>query len=83
MEDKPILGPLEGIPPWQLTWRQLVTFAANYYQRSMGEVALAALPPQLRGLTALQLARRLRRKPADAADARHPMRRQMSPKVSR
>ncbi len=67
MEDKPILGPLEGIPPLAPTWRQLVTFAGNYYQRSGGEVALAALPPQLRGLTALQLARRLRRKPADAA----------------
>jgi len=32
----------------------------------VGEVALAALPPQLRGLSALQLARRLRRKPAAA-----------------
>ena len=67
MEEKPILGALEDIPPLTLTWRQLVTFAANYYQRSVGEVALAALPPQLRGLSALQLARRLRRKPAAAA----------------
>ncbi len=66
MEDKPILGALEGIPPLAAAWRQLVTFSANYYQRSMGEVALAALPPQLRGLSALQLARRLRRKPAEA-----------------
>lgn len=65
MEDKPILGPLEGITPLSPTWRQLVTFSANYYQRSAGEVALAALPPQLRGLTAVQLARRLRRKAAD------------------
>jgi hypothetical protein len=67
MEEKPILGALEDIPPLTLTWRQLVTFAANYYQRSVGEVALAALPPQLRGLSALQLARRLRRKPAAAS----------------
>jgi primosomal protein N' (replication factor Y) len=65
MEDKPILGPLEGIPPLSPAWRQLVTFSANYYQRGTGEVALAALPPQLRGLTAVQLARRLRRKPGD------------------
>ncbi len=65
MEDKPILGPLEGITPLSLAWRQLVTFSANYYQRSTGEVALAALPPQLRGLTAVQLARRLRRKPPE------------------
>jgi primosomal protein N' (replication factor Y) len=69
MEDKPILGPLEGITPLSPTWRQLVTFSANYYQRSAGEVALAALPPQLRGLTAVQLARRLRRKTADGKGA--------------
>ena len=33
----------------------------RYYQRSLGEVALAALPPQLRDLQPEQLARRLRR----------------------
>ena len=60
-DDKPILGALEGIAPLSANWRQLVTFSANYYQRSIGEVALAALPPQLRGLSALQLARRLGR----------------------
>lgn len=59
---KPIGAPLEGIPPLARSWRQLVTFAANYYQRSLGEVALAALPPQLRELQPVQLARRLRRK---------------------
>ncbi len=73
LEDKAILGPLEGIPPLNAAWRQLVTFSADYYQRGAGEVALAALPPQLRGLTAVQLARRLRRKSdhpvtADLAD---------------
>ncbi len=56
-----ILAPLDGIPPLAAHWRQLVTFAANYYQRGLGEVALAALPPQLRGLDPEQLARRLRR----------------------
>ena len=65
MQDKSILGALEGIAPLPQKWRQLVTFSANYYQRGVGEVALAALPPQLRGLTAVQLARRLRRKSAD------------------
>jgi primosomal protein N' (replication factor Y) len=39
-----------------------VAFAARYYQRSIGEIALAALPPQLRDLTTTQLARRLKRK---------------------
>jgi primosomal protein N' (replication factor Y) len=38
-----------------------VSFTANYYQRSLGEVALAALPPQLRTLDALQVERRLKR----------------------
>jgi primosomal protein N' (replication factor Y) len=45
------------LPPLSANWRQLVTFAAGYYQRSLGEVALAALPPQLRELDAGQLAR--------------------------
>jgi primosomal protein N' (replication factor Y) len=62
LEDKLIVGALEGIAPLPAPWRQLVTFSANYYQRSLGEVALAALPPQLRGLNAGQLARRLIRK---------------------
>src|SRR3954469_15731309 len=58
---KSILGPLDGLPPLSAAWRELVTFAAGYYQRSLGEVALAALPPQLRELDAGQLARRLQR----------------------
>jgi primosomal protein N' (replication factor Y) len=49
---KAIGAPLSDLPPLSANWRQLVTFAANYYQRSLGEVALAALPPQLRELDA-------------------------------
>ena len=65
---RPIAGVLEGIPPLSPAWRRLVTFAGTYYQRGLGEVALAALPPQLRGLDATQLARRLKRvKPAGVA----------------
>ena len=56
-----VAGVLEGIPPLQASWRRLVAFAARYYQRALGEVALAALPPQLRDLTPEQMARRLRR----------------------
>ena len=33
---------LEGIAPLAAPWRQLVAFAARYYQRGLGEVALAA-----------------------------------------
>ena len=60
-----IAGVLDGVAPLDLPWRRLVAFAARYYQRALGEVALAALPPQLRDLKPEQLARRLRR-PATA-----------------
>ena len=62
-----IAGVLDGLAPLSATWRQLVTFTASYYQRSLGEVALAALPPQLRELTPEQLARRLKRPVADTS----------------
>jgi primosomal protein N' (replication factor Y) len=62
--EKPIAGVLAGLAPLAGAWRQLVDFAASYYQRGVGEVALAALPPQLRDLDTTQLARRLQRKPA-------------------
>ncbi|WP_425285657.1 replication restart helicase PriA [Acidovorax soli] len=58
---RPIAGVLDGVAPLDLPWRRLVAFAARYYQRALGEVALAALPPQLRDLRPEQLARRLRR----------------------
>ena len=58
---RPIAATLDTIAALTPAWRQLITFTANYYQRSLGEVALAALPPQLRDLSAVQLARRLKR----------------------
>ena len=66
-QTKAVAGVLEGLPPLSDRWRQLVKFAAQYYQRSLGEVALAALPPQLRELDAVQLARRLKRRAGQAA----------------
>ena len=56
-----VLGVLEGLPALDEAWRQLVQFSAQYYQRSLGEVALSALPPQLRDLSSVQLARRLKK----------------------
>jgi primosomal protein N' (replication factor Y) (superfamily II helicase) len=50
-----------GIQAVSPAWLKLVSFTASYYQRSLGEVALAALPPQLRALDALQVERRLKR----------------------
>ncbi len=58
---RPIASVLDGIAPLSAAWRQLVSFAAHYYQRSVGEVALAALPPQLRDLSTQQWGRRLKR----------------------
>jgi len=63
--EKPIVGALEGMPPLGEAWRRLVTFAASYYQRSLGELALSVLPPQLRELSSTQLQRRLKRAPGD------------------
>jgi len=68
-ELKPVAGALEAITPLSSAWRQLVTFSSQYYQRGLGEVALAALPPQLRDLDAAQLGRRLKRAAASGSDA--------------
>ena len=45
---KPISSVIEGIKPLDKQWLALIEFAAGYYQRSLGEMALQALPPQLR-----------------------------------
>ena len=58
---KAIAGTLDGIAPLSAAWQQLIGFTAQYYQRSLGEVALAALPPQLRELSPQQMQRRLKR----------------------
>jgi primosomal protein N' (replication factor Y) len=58
---KAIAGTLDGIAPLSAAWQQLIGFTAQYYQRSLGEVALAALPPQLRELSPEQMQRRLKR----------------------
>ncbi len=69
IQTRSIVGRLEGLPALSATWRRLIAFTANYYQRSLGEVALAALPPQLRDMTAVQLARRLKRSVPDSSHA--------------
>jgi primosomal protein N' (replication factor Y) len=69
MQTRSIAGLLEGLPALSATWQRLISFTASYYQRSPGEVALAALPPQLRDMTAVQLARRLKRPVPDSSHA--------------
>ncbi len=69
----PVLRPVgevfDSLPPMAPAWLALVDFAASYYQRSVGELALAVLPPELRKLDAPGLAKRLARllKKLDAA----------------
>ncbi|NKI95684.1 primosomal protein N' [Rhizobacter sp. SG703] len=58
---KPIAQVLDALPPLSTRWCELVGFAAAYYQRSVGEMALAVLPPELRKLDDAQLANRIAR----------------------
>ncbi len=62
---------LTTLPPLSDAWRQLVAFAAGYYQRGLGELALAVLPPELRRLDATQLDRRLARLKLTASAPAH------------
>ena len=58
---RPVTLALESLPPLGAHWRELVDFAAGYYQRSTGEIALSVLPPELRKLDNTQLANRIKK----------------------
>jgi len=58
---RPLQAAMPGLVPLGAAWMRLVEFCARYYQRSLGEVALSVLPPELRRLDDAQLARRLGR----------------------
>ncbi|HEY1091638.1 MAG TPA: primosomal protein N', partial [Burkholderiaceae bacterium] len=58
---RPVTSALEALPPLGAPWLALVEFAAQYYQRSVGELAAAVLPPQLRDLDAKQLQAKLKK----------------------
>lgn len=45
---KPAQSAWRELPPLSREWRALIEFAASYYQRPLGEVALPALPGHLR-----------------------------------
>lgn len=49
------------IPPLTSNWLALAQFTTQYYQRALGEVALQALPPELRKITPVQLDRKLKK----------------------
>ena len=60
-ELKRVSHALPALPPLNAAWLDLVEFASAYYQRSIGEVALSVLPPELRKLDDAQLANRIKK----------------------
>jgi len=60
-ELRDVASVLDAMPVLDADWRALVDFAAAYYQRSVGELALSVLPPELRKLDNTRLARRVKR----------------------
>jgi primosomal protein N' (replication factor Y) (superfamily II helicase) len=79
IELRTVTAALVSLPPLSANWRALVDFAAAYYQRSTGEIALSVLPPELRKLDDAQLANRIRKlakswaaTPADELDQQPP-----------
>lgn len=58
---RPVTAVFDSLPPLGADWCRLLDFAAGYYQRSVGELASAVLPPQLRELSPEQLVARLRK----------------------
>ena len=59
---RPVIEAISALPPLPADWRALVEFTARYYQRSLGEVALAVLPPELRKLDDTAIAKRVKKK---------------------
>lgn len=57
---RPIVGTVP-VAPMDASWQRMVAFAARYYQRSLGEIAMAGLPPALRTQTQAQIIKRLNR----------------------
>ena len=73
---RPIGAVLDALPPLPADWRGLIDFAAMYYQRSVGELALAVLPPELRKMDNVRLQRRVARlmkSPAGPHPVPHPV----------
>ena len=58
---RPVAQILAALPPLDGRWCELISFASGYYQRSVGELGLAVLPPELRKLDDAQLEARLRK----------------------
>ena len=60
-ELRSVIEVLPQLPPLPDAWRALLQFAAGYYQRAQGELAMAVLPAQLKELDSIQVLRRLKK----------------------
>ena len=58
---KDVLAIRSQLPPLSGQWHALCVFAADYYQRPLGEVAIPGLPRNLRALTTVALDRALKK----------------------
>ena len=69
---KDVLAVRSQLAPLSAQWLALAAFAADYYQRPLGEVALPGLPKNLRVLTTVALDRAIKKlaKVVDAHDGR-------------
>jgi len=56
---KSVTEALAALPPLGAAWCELVAFSSGYYQRGVGELAMAVLPPELRKLDDRQIANRI------------------------
>jgi len=56
---KSVIEALVALPPLGAAWCELVAFASGYYQRGVGELAMAVLPPELRKLDDRQITNRI------------------------
>ena len=74
----PIHYALVGIAPMPHNWLDLISFTARYYQRSLGEVAITALPAALKTMAPEQLARRM----VKLARLKHPEKHKAAPEHS-
>ncbi len=60
-EIREITEACDALPSLPLAWCELVAFAASYYQRGIGEIALSVLPAELRRLGNTAITNRLAR----------------------
>lgn len=65
---KTALSARTQLPPLSARWLELCRFAADYYQRPLGEVALPALPKNARALTTVALDKALKKLRASAVN---------------